>query len=267
MSFVISKIFWFIFNIQSVIILSLFAGLILSAKRPRVGYGLIIFAFLSFVVCSVPFVPHYLVQKLETRILPGKVTSDISGIIVLGGILDMGITRQGHIELLDSADRIVYGVILARQYPKAKLILTGGSGMLDQAQNFRESDYLKKLAVALGIEPERIIVERNARRTYEHPQYLSGLIDKKQKFVLITSAAHMPRAFGCFKKAGFNVIPYPVDYHAYRARTSGISVDDFIPEINNLMIANDVVYEWYGLAYYRLMGYTGEFFPARSLMN
>ena len=195
------------------------------------------------------------------RVPAGKVTDDISGIIVLGGILDVGICRQGHIELLDDADRIVYGVFLARQYPRAKLILSGGSGSLDQSQRLREADYLKQLAIMLGVEPGRIIIERNSRVTHEHPEELQKIIDKKQKWVLVTTASHMPRALGCFKKHGFNIIPYPVDYHAYKILPRHLSVNDFVPQVENLSVASEVIYEWYGLVFYHLMGYTGEFFP------
>jgi uncharacterized SAM-binding protein YcdF (DUF218 family) len=261
MSFIVSKIFWFIFNIPSILILLLFVGVIVAGKVPRLSRVLVALALVFLIACSLPFLPRHLIQKLEMRIPPGKVTNDIAGIIVLGGVLDMDICRQGHIELSDSADRIVYGVILAKQYPRAKLILSGGSGSLDQSQRLREADYLKQLVIMLGVEPGRIIVERNARITHEHPLELQKLIDKKQKWVLVTSAAHMPRSLGCFRKYGFNIVPYPVDYHAYKTLPALLSVNDFVPQVENLFVANDVIYEWYGLVFYRLMGYTGEFFP------
>ena len=261
MSFVISKIFWFIFNIPSLLILLLFAGVILSGKYPRFSRALAAFALIFLTACSLPFLPRYLIQTLEMRIPAGKVTDDMSGIIVLGGVLDMEICRQGHIELLDDADRIVYGVILAKQYPKAKLVLSGGSGSLDQSQRLREADDLKQLSIMLGVDPKRIIIERNSRVTHEHPEELQKIIDKKQKWVLVTTASHMPRAWGCFKKHGFNIVPYPVDYHAYKMPATRLSIKDFVPEVENLFVANDVIYEWYGLIFYRLMGYTSEFFP------
>jgi uncharacterized SAM-binding protein YcdF (DUF218 family) len=261
MSFIVSKIFWFIFNIPSLLILLLFVGVVTAGKAPRLSRVLVSLALIFLIACSLPFLPHYLIQKLEMRIPAGKVTDDISGIIVLGGVLDVGICRQGHIELLDDADRIVYGIILAKEHPKAKLILSGGSGSLDQSQRLREADYLKQLSIMLGVDPGRIIIERNSRVTREHPLELQKIIDKKQKFVLVTSASHMPRAIGCFRKSGFNVIPYPVDYHAYKILPRQLSVNDFVPQVENIFISSDVIYEWYGLVFYRLMGYTGEFFP------
>lgn len=260
MSFILSKITWFIINPSSLIILLLFAGVVFWNKFPRLARTLVASVLILFIAFSLPFLPRYLMYKLETRIPAGKISADIAGVIVLGGVLDVGICSRGHIELGPAADRLVYAVMLVKQHPNAKLVLTGGSGSFNQAQNLREADYLKQLAVEWGIDPQRIIVERDARVTREHPIKLAALIDKNKKWVLVTSGEHMPRSLGCFRKAGFNIIPYPVDYQVYTL-AQGVTYNDFVPRVDNLVLANTFFYEWYGLLFYRLMGYTDALYP------
>ncbi len=262
MSFVLSKVAWFLLSPLSPIVLILALGFFCWERYPRFARTMVALALILLLACTLPFLPRYCMRTLEGRVPAGRITADIAGIIVLGGAIDVGISRHGRIELLSSADRIVDAVILANKYPKAKLVLTGGSGSLDQSQDLREADYLRRLAIALGIGAERIVVEREARITHEHPIYLAKLIDKKQKWVLVTSAAHMPRAVGCFKKYGFNIIPCPVDYQVDPVAADGVTFDDFVPQVNNLVIITEAVHEWYGLVFYRLRGYTDVLFPS-----
>jgi uncharacterized SAM-binding protein YcdF (DUF218 family) len=255
MSFIISKIVWFVISPLSVIILCLLLSAVLLVKYPRCARVLFSVGLIFLLVFSLPFFPRFFIRQIEAKVLPAKVVGSIDGVIVLGGMINISACRQGRIELFGSADRIIEAVVLLNKFPKAQLVLTGGSGSLDQSQNLREADYLRILAMSLNIDSKRIVVERDSRATYEHPKYLEKIIDKNKRWVLVTSAAHMPRALGCFKKYGFNVLPYPVDYQGYPVSAKGVSFMDFIPAVDNLFIMDEVMHEWYGLIYYRMMGY------------
>jgi len=201
--------------------------------------------------------------SLENRISAGTLPDQIYGIIVLAGMVDMKVSRKELIELTEQSDRIIEGVILAKKHPEAKLIITGGSGSLEQSENLREADYLQKLAIILGIAKDRILIERNSRNTHEHAVELANLLPNKDNahWVLITSAFHMPRAFACFRKAGIKVIPYPVDYKTKFGTQDALSISMLLPTLGNINRFNIALHEWLGLVVYRLLGYTDSVFP------
>ena len=111
-----------------------------------------------------------------------------------------------------SADRLIAAAALARRYPNARIIFTGGSPRL--LSDAREADYAAELFESLGISPQRLTMERRARNTQENAEFAKVLAAPKtgQRWLLLTSAYHMPRAVGLFRKAGFAVEPYPVDW-------------------------------------------------------
>ena len=119
----------------------------------------------------------------------------------------------------------------------------------------------KKLLVALGVDPARIETETRSRNTDENARFTAALVAPKpdQTWLLVTSAWHIPRSMGLFRKAGFNVVAFPVDY-----RTFGDNRDwaiNFDPA-RGLWLFEMGVHEWIGLTAYRAAGKTGAWFPA-----
>ena len=103
-------------------------------------------------------------------------------------------------------------------------------------------------------------MERNSRNTHEHAAAMAKMLpDKKGQWALITSAFHMPRSLGCFKREGINVIPYPVDYKT--KPDNALSLTSFLPTLGNIGSFNVAFHEWTGLIAYRLAGYTDSVFP------
>ena len=260
MFFWLSKVLWFIVNPFNVILILLALGWLLLFKRQKAGRKLIGIGLIMIFLFGLSFLPNFMMGLLENRIHAGKIPKKIDGIIVLAGMVDMGSSRGELIELTDQADRIVQGIIISKQHPEARLIITGGSGYLKQSENLREADYLEKLAVLLGISTNRLLVERNSRNTHEHAVVMAKMLpDKNGRWVLITSAFHMPRSLGCFKKEGVNVIPYPVDYKT--KLDNALSLTSFLPTLGNIGSFNVAFHEWTGLIAYRLTGYTDSVFP------
>ena len=263
MFFLLSKILWIVINPFNVILALLVLGWLLLFKKPAAGKRLIGMGLLIIFLAGSGFLPGIMMRSLENRIPAGTIPSKIDGVIVLAGMVNMEFSRKGLIELTEQADRIIEGIIMVQRYPGAKLIITGGSGYLKQGENLKEADYLKKLAISLGVNEERIFIERNSRNTHEHAVALAKILhaEEKGQWVLITSAFHMPRSLGCFKKEGLDVIPYPVDYKTTVDTSNNFSIVSFVPTMGNLSSFNIALHEWLGLAAYRLMNYTNSVFP------
>jgi uncharacterized SAM-binding protein YcdF (DUF218 family) len=148
------------------------------------------------------------------------------GIIILGGSIDPDISlAHGTSVIRNAADRIVAAAALARKYPNARIVFTGGSANLI-SNDAREGDFAGELLESLGIPKSRLIIERQSRNTLENAEFSKALVSPKpgERWLLVTSAYHMPRSVGLFRKAGFPVEPYPVDWRiGAGARISSVS--------------------------------------------
>ena len=191
-------------------------------------------------------------------------TEDVAGIIVLGGGEDgPGSAHRRQLQINAAGDRITTATALAVRLPEARLVVSGtGSSLL--VSEPQTASAVRDYFVSVGVAPERIVVEDRSRNTYENATLTHAMVKPKkgERYLLVTSAAHMPRAVGAFRKAGFDVMPYPTDYR------TNLPIDAFhpfasIPE--GLKRFDDATKEWLGLAAYRLLGRTTSFFPAPAI--
>ena len=146
----------------------------------------------------------------------------------------------------------------ARRYPRAKLVFTGGSGDIEQGVS-NEAGYARILLEQLGLPPERVVFENMSRTTWENAVNASALVKPRpgERWVLLTSASHMPRAVGVFRKAGWSVLPWPVGYQSRDHITA------YAPSLGQKLAVLDwAVHEWIGLVVYYLHGWTSALFPA-----
>ncbi|MBF0530715.1 MAG: YdcF family protein, partial [Deltaproteobacteria bacterium] len=202
----------------------------------------------------------WLLTPLENR-FPRVVTlpDQIDGIIVLGGGIDSLVSKgRRQVTLNDQGDRVVTLAALAKRYPSARLVYAGGRWSLG-------SDWLKEALPAkpalssLGLDPERILLESQSANTRENAVYARELAQPKigEKWLLVTSAWHMPRAVGVFRKVEWPVIPYPVDYRA-TGEYSWRSTFSLSQGLTSLSLA---LREWTALAKYRLWGWVETWLP------
>ncbi|MCK1391059.1 YdcF family protein [Bradyrhizobium sp. 1] len=182
------------------------------------------------------------------------------GIIVLGGSVDTDLSAAHRTPVVShAADRMLAPAELARRYPNARIVFTGGTANLISTEA-READYSAPILESLGIPKERLILERDSRNTWENAIFTKQLVAPKpgERWLLVTSAFHMPRSMGIFRKAGFDVEAYPVDW-----RMGGR--DELFAFTRNgadgLGKTDVAVREWIGLLAYRVMGRTGELLP------
>ena len=113
---------------------------------------------------------------------------------------------------------------------------------------------------ALGIDPGRIIEEGASRNTEENAQLTKELLNPQpgETWLLVTSAFHMPRSVGLFRKAGFEVVPWPTDYFTTGQDSFGIRLDQ---PAENFSVATRAMREWVGLLAYWATGKIDEVWP------
>ena len=123
-----------------------------------------------------------------------------------------------------------------------------------------DADTAVRFFAAFGIPRERLIVENKSRNTAENAEFSKELAAPKpgENWLLVTSAFHMPRSVGLFRKVGFPVIPWPVDYRTSGTEGIGLFRDNAADALQNTTMA---VREWIGLAGYWLSGRIDRLFP------
>ena len=138
----------------------------------------------------------------------------------------------------------------------------GNSNLINHEMS--EADAAASVLQSLGVESNRLRIERKSRNTQENVQFAKSIADPQpqERWLLVTSASHMPRSIGIFRKAGFSVLPYPVDWKTRGWSDALVPEDDFL---NGLELTDLALHEWLGLLAYRLTGRIGELFPAPDL--
>ncbi|PIW08090.1 MAG: YdcF family protein [Comamonadaceae bacterium CG17_big_fil_post_rev_8_21_14_2_50_60_13] len=223
MMFIAAKFMAFLTQPLAWVALLLLLTVLLVRRRPawavRVGSA----ALALLLLLGWEPLPDTVLRHLESLYPPvvrQQIAPDTAGVIVLGGALESAYVWSvpGQSALNDGAERMTEAVALLRQQPQLKLVFTGGEGELfggDLPEAARASVFFE----GQGIPAARVLFESASRTTYENAvlsKRLSG-IDAAQPWLLLTSASHMPRAMAAFRKAGWNVTAYPVDFRAGKA--------------------------------------------------
>lgn len=263
MTFILSKIAWMFLAPGNFLTLLLLAGAFLALSHREgwrdLGRRLCFdVAFLLFFIAIFP-VGDWMLMPLENR-YPAVKPVTVDGIIVLGGDENPRISEaRGQPALYGSAQRYIEFAALARAYPQAQLIYSGGSPLLKENSKLNQADVARETLTSIGVPQERMIYESHSRNTHDNAVYTAALVHPKpdQRWLLVTSAYHMPRAIGTFKKAGWNVFPAPTDYHTTGVLSSELNFNFSA----HLLEMSAAAHEYYGLIAYYLMGYTNSPWP------
>jgi uncharacterized SAM-binding protein YcdF (DUF218 family) len=262
--FALSKIFWLIVNPINIFLALFFVGTVLLFTRfKRAGRRVLTFGAAMLLVVGIFPIGDWLTERLENRFPANpKLPDKVAGIIVLGGTINQYLTAsREQPSLTGGGERLTEFLYLAKRYPDAKLIFTGGSGSLFQ-QTFKEAEAAKIFFDRMGLPKNRVLYESRSRNTFENASFSRDIVQDYEngQWVLITSAIHMPRAVGVFRKTGWNIVPFPVDYHTdgYNRFQLG-----FQP-IGGLASLDRGVRELIGLIAYRILGRTENLFPSHK---
>ena len=233
-------------------------AILLLTRFARLGRKLVMASVLLLVVCGLSPLGTLLLYPLEQRFPPWDTARGApDGIIVLGASIEADLSTAHATPVVRGApDRIISAAALALRYPNARVVFSGGSANVI-SNDAREADFAGAIFESLGVAKSRLIMERRSRNTVENAQFSKALVAPKdgERWLLVTSAFHMPRSVGLFRKAGFAVEPYPVDWRVgdllsfTNVATDGLGRTDL------------AVREWMGLIAYRATGKIDDLLP------
>jgi len=268
MFFYLAKGLWFLLQPSTLIALLIGYGAILIwTGWARWGRRFVTIGAILLLVAGLSPLGNALILPLEDRFPRANLDDPPppAGFIILGGAEDRLVGTARRVPALnEAAERMVEAAILARLYPEAKIAFSGGdAGILYRTGN--EAEGAETLLTALGVAQDRLILEAKSRDTYENAAFLKeeltrlGELGPGERWLLITSAYHMPRAMGAFRAAGFDVEPWPVDYRTRGAADLTRPFDKVSEGLRRVDVASR---EWAGLLAYWLGGRSDALFPA-----
>lgn len=263
MFYFVSKIVWFFLTPSNALVTLVLLGLFLMrTKRAALGGRLAAVGGVGLLVAGISPLGNALILPLEERFPTYSDTGEpIAGFVVLGGTYDTEVTNErGQLALNETGERIVALGDLARRFPAARIIYAGG-GSEFTPDTTPEAMLVQNTIAAVGVDPARIAYDRQSLNTYQNAVYAKKIARPQagERWLVVTSAFHMPRTMGVFRKAGFEVIPFPVDF-----RTAGdqalLRPFAFVGE--GLRRTDIATKEWVGLLSYYLSGKSDEVLPA-----
>jgi len=258
--FFLSKLIWFFIQPPGLVLLALLlatAGFLYRSRR--LARRLVIALTLAYGAACILPVGDLMILPLENRFAkPQQLPATVEGIIVLGGAeLNVLSGARGEPMLNGNAERLFAALDLARRFPEAQIVFSGGLG--DPWNGIPpQSDIFRDVMLMAGVPEERLVLEGQARNTDENVLLLKQMVQPQdgQNWVVVTSAYHMPRAMGLFAKAGWKVVPWPVDYRGLPPML--LPRTDLVEQVDVLNVA---VHEWIGLVAYWTTGRIDTLFP------
>lgn len=252
-------LFLYPLGLTSILLLLIF----LFWKKRRLAKTLVIVAFLLIVIGGNRYVASAIARSLEWQYLPSSAAEPVDAIIILGGGTEPAIAPRQSVEVNAAGDRVIYGAVLARQFPAAKVIVSGGDiDFLDTAESTPAED-MADLLELLGVDRGRVVIQGNSQNTFEDAQLTCQLIETNgfTHTLLVTSAMHMPRSMKVFAAAGCPLTAMPTDFTIAQAAWQRLwhpSVEEFfinlVPSYSNLSTITKSLKEYLGLLFYALTG-------------
>lgn len=261
---VFSKVFWLLAQPSSILVLTLAMGIALSfrPKYMRLGRRIAALGIVLLLLAGLSPLSTLVLLPLENRIArtwlkPGE---PIDGIVILGGMEDGRVSRaRGSLAINEAAERLTDALLLARRLPETRVVFSGGVAavLFDEAPG--AGNVVDFLAQA-GVTRDRLVAEGRSKNTYQNALFTKRLVKPKpgERWLLVTSAYHMSRALGCFRKVGFEVMPWPVDY---RTKDANDLLRPFGSVVSGLRRLDLATREWVGLVAYYASGRTSALFP------
>lgn len=231
---------------SNLIILFFIVGvfLVITRKRRRSGVIMLGLSAVVYVIFGTGILSTWLLGTLEHRYRPLASPSglqDAKRIVILAGYAERqaGLPPSSEVNFA-SAYRLIEGMRILHLLPDSEILISGYGEV---------PGIMKGLLASMGLPVQRIFIENRSNSTHESAEHVKQLIGG-EKFILVTSAGHMPRAMGAFTKAGMNPVPAPTNFMSVRERR----FMDYLPSPRHLVYADLAVHEYLGIAWYRLTG-------------
>lgn len=255
----VESVLWGVLAPDRFIVWMLIIGSVLLARsRAKWGRRFVVAATALLIVVSVLPVERWLLGPLERRfVVPDLSELQVDGIIVLAGASNVFSTLHwSQPALSESAERLTEGIGLALRHPEATLVFSDGAW--DSTGESIGAVTARQLLETLSADSLRVAYEERSRSTWENALFTKELVNpsRGERWVLVTSAFHMPRSFGAFQAVGWDVIAYPVDF-----RTGPGTSVTFQPA-RSLLELSMGMREWIALVVYRVRGRTLRILPS-----
>lgn len=246
----------------NLLLMMVLSGLLLTGRGRAWGRRLTLTGVAGLALIAATPISTWALLPLEQRFpLPDMASvGPVDGIIVLGGaLMPVGSREHGAPQLNRDAERLTVLPGLMRQFPQARIIFTGGSGDPRRPDD-REAPFVLDLLAGWGVDTGRVMLEEASRNTWENAVNSAPSLKAGGHWLLVTSAAHMPRAMGVFRIVMPEVTftAFPVGFNANRSDAGrfGLNLSDNLDRMEN------AAHEWRGLVAYRLAGRTPAVLPA-----
>ncbi|HUD99496.1 MAG TPA: YdcF family protein [Bryobacteraceae bacterium] len=240
----------------TLIILLVLCALLLW-KRRRLALWLLISSIGLLLIFTSTFASKRLIRSLEDQYPDhGLDVSQAQAIVVLGGTIQMPSPMHHLTHLTEPSDRLLTAFRLYRAGKAPLIFCTGGNNPIaGHANETPEATWMARLLEEWDIPPSAIQIETGSINTHENAIGSYQILSARgiRRILLVTSAIHMPRAAGAFRKAGFEVIPAPADFHS--GWGEGTTIEKWLPTANNLVKSDAALHEWLGIGIYRLRGW------------
>ena len=208
--FWLSKLVWLFLSPDSLLLILLIVAWVLARRgfhrRAKQLLGVVVIVLI--VIALLP-AGEWVFYPLEKRFPTNPMLPDhVDGIIVLGGTENaVRSALWNQVEMGDAAERDLAFLMLARRYPDARLVFSGGSGsMVDHGH--KAVEVMKRLCEEQGLNLSRVVLEGRSRNTCENVRFSKALVQPApgETWILVTTAWHMPRSVGIFRKAGWSIL-------------------------------------------------------------
>jgi uncharacterized SAM-binding protein YcdF (DUF218 family) len=218
--FIAAKLLAFLTQPLAWVALLMLTAVLLVRRRPKSSQRLGASAIALLLVLGWEPLPDALLRRLEAQypaLSPSADWQAYVGVVVLGGALESGYvwTHPNQSALNEAAERMTEVLPLLRRKPALRVLFTGGEGELFGG-NLSEAQRAARFFTAQGIPAQQLLYESASRTTFENALLSKTVpgVNPAQPWLLMTSAWHMPRAMATFRKTGWNVTAYPVDFRA-----------------------------------------------------
>jgi uncharacterized SAM-binding protein YcdF (DUF218 family) len=246
----------FVMPLGVVFVLLLVALMLVRYGKRRSSVGALALAMAVLWVASMPLTARLAYRNIESHYPPTPLDQVPAGgcIIVLGGVVAAPILPRVDIEMNDAIDRVYKAAELYRAGKAPYVIVTGGNQPWSETGT-AEAELIREVLMGWGVPEDVIFLEGSSRNTRENALYSRNIINSIacESPLLVTSAAHMPRAVAAFDNVGVRVTPVATDVRIAGAALPALM--DFIPSASALAMTSDAIREWIGQKVYALQGW------------